>query len=1063
MLLVMSACIEGGSGTGWTLYPPLAGIQSHSGPSVDLAILSLHISGTSSLVGAINFMATVLTLRMPGTTLYKLTLFGWAVSITAVLLLLSLPVLAGGLTMLITDRNFNTSFFEVALRHSSNVRMLNKRRIEHYLQTSERTFLKVMKVHSAGIHSVRKFFDESCSLESESCCLVEGSALSTITLCFYISTGPNLSPDKKVEESSGGALSNEAVFLGPVNSKKTDNPVVLRFHSFEVNVSWAKVKVHFKTGSAKSPSLIGKVIVLETEHMRSIMKQLRHLYWALLVHILYRTQLTKPTLQIELNLFVSAYNANNGNPEIQASHNMWNLLRRYPMPERRGTYMMNHRLTKRPFGYFGDPLTPHASGWAKGLVAYLGMVSLMGSLGSSYIQETHGGIVLSSTYRWPKLNLDICNSVGGKIVEKAKASGNAKDSETLEKRRGVDFTGTTHTVLSSSLKYTGQNSILLGNTSKGPDGRRQLSTGRTRQDLPLPETTNLSEAKLWGELDWGVIESEVKKGQEKLVTLVGEKGKYSSEVAKMQVNLAKTLSFRAAAVRKVMMNKGGETPGYDGIILKTPNQKASMVQTLRDILTTVEKQKRYKTTPVRRVMIPKANGKLRPLGIPTIRDRCLQQLLNLVLVPVVEMYSDPNSYGFRAHRGAKNAVAAVRADIQTGREWKWVLDADIKGFFDNINHDWIMKHIPLPSPHKTILKGWLESGAIQKVGKFGEEFVETITVTPQGSIISPTISNFVLNGLEECIQKSLKGITGGKAFRRNIYKDGVRTKMLTFHTKTVRYADDFVVITSSRRILELRIRPAVEQFLKERGVSLSEEKTKMFSISSGTELNFLGYTFKYRTKWEYKHSFFKERIGRSGVALYPQKRKLKDIKDKLRKIFRASTNISAYELISKVNPIIRGWANYFNLGESVRFRDYLRFCLYKECWRWARKKHPKWGKRSIATTYFLGSQTKKTSRDNGLPGSHIWTFYGTAKTESRYSESDTGKERTLVDPTTVVETVAGRTFAIPNNLLHVHAYHEDINQLIEFLTKANFKSLGKIRRSERKAGRETKGWVFDLW
>ena len=114
ILLVFSACIEGGAGTGWTIYPPLSGVQSHSGPSVDLAIFALHLSGVSSLLGAINFITTIVNMRTPGIRLHKLALFGWAVVITAVLLLLSLPVLAGGITMVLTDRNFNTSFFETA-------------------------------------------------------------------------------------------------------------------------------------------------------------------------------------------------------------------------------------------------------------------------------------------------------------------------------------------------------------------------------------------------------------------------------------------------------------------------------------------------------------------------------------------------------------------------------------------------------------------------------------------------------------------------------------------------------------------------------------------------------------------------------------------------------------------------------------------------------------------------------------------------------------------------------------------------------------------------------------
>lgn len=534
------------------------------------------------------------------------------------------------------------------------------------------------------------------------------------------------------------------------------------------------------------------------------------------------------------------------------------------------------------------------------------------------------------------------------------------------------------------------------------------------------------------------------------------KGKYSSEVAKLQTKLAKTLPFRAMAVRKVTSNSGSQTPGYDGIILENHDQKAEMVNSLRDILINVEKLGKYRAVPVRRVMIPKANGKLRPLGIPTIKDRCLQQLLNLVLAPIVEMYSDPNSFGFRPYRGAKNALAAVRTDLQSGREWKWVLDADIKGFFDNINHDWIRKNLPLPSTHKTILDGWLLSGAIRRVSKFEEEFIETASGTPQGSIISPTISNFVLDGLEEHIRQSIAGITG-KAFRKNIYKHGRRTKMLTFHVKTVRYGDDFVVIASSRRIIELRIKPAIVQFLKERGVWLSEEKTRLFSISSGKELNFLGYTLKYHEIWKFRYNFFKERLGKPGVALYPNREKVKAIKTRLRNIFRSNSNISAYELVSKVNPIIRGWSNYFNLGESVRYRDYLRYFLYKECWRWAFKKHPKWGKKSIATTYFMGSQTMKAGLEMGLPGSHKWAFHGVTKTTSRYSKLNTGKERVLVDPTTVVETVAGRTFAIPKDLLHIHGYHEDIPKVIEFLTKANFKSLGKSAGMKGKLSLKQKG------
>lgn len=922
--------------------------------------------------------------------------------------------------MVLTDRNFNTSFFETALRHSSVV------------------------------------------------CMIDSAA--KLKHSRIVSADPNLSSDKKAEESLGGISPNEAVFLGPLNSETIGyNPVRSRFHSFVINMSWTKVKNHLKTGSAKSLSPKGKRLHRNGGTYEK--------YKDLAVSFILGPSRSIPPVQIpthnlilqgEASLIASSYESYMSQPNpLVNTHSTYNgnLGKQY---SRRNTSIFTE-IILRPWKE-GDKYNALSSTimdtWAfRGSPLGTGLWSKRDPISREMTVITFAensninslwGIMLISTYIWSKFNLVICNLDGGKIIEKAKASGNAKDSEIY--RRNGTVSRKTHPGRNSLTRSIGLNSILLGNTSKWQKGIRQLSTGQLRQDLPSStQSTKPSKALDWNNLDWNALDEEVKKAQNKLVTLVGRKGKYSSEVAKLQISLAKTLPLRAMAVRKVTSNQGSKTPGYDGIILETPEQKAEMVDNLRDILIKVEREGKYRAVPVRRVMIPKANGKLRPLGIPTIKDRCLQQLLNLILAPIVEMYSDPYSFGFRPYRGAKNAVAAVRTNLQSGREWKWVLDADIKGFFDNINHDWIRENIPLPSVHKTVLDGWLKSGAIQKVSKFEEEFVEMVSGTPQGSIISPTISNFVLNGLEEKIRQSMVGITGGKTFRRNIYKNGKRTKMLTFHVKTVRYADDFVVMANSRRIIELRIKPAIVQFLKERGVSLSEEKTKLFSISSGKELDFLGYTFKYNQIWRFRHNFFKERLGKSGVALYPNKDKLKTIKSKLREIFRASSNLSAYELVSKVNPIIRGWSNYFNLGESVRFRDYLRYFLYKECWRWAFKKHPKWGKKTIATTYFMGSQTTKTGLDMGLPGSHKWAFHGVTKNTSRYSKLDTGKERVLVDPTTVVETVPGRTFAIPKDLLHIHGHHEDIQKVIEFLTRANFKSLGKSTGMKGKLSIKQKG------
>lgn len=186
--------------------------------------------------------------------------------------------------------------------------------------------------------------------------------------------------------------------------------------------------------------------------------------------------------------------------------------------------------------------------------------------------------------------------------------------------------------------------------------------------------------------------------------MAGSLGSDHSSVRKLQLQLAKNLQFRKLAVHKVTTNFGAKTPGLDNILLTNSNQKGQMVDELMEILLTAEKGK-FKSSPVKRVMIPKAKGNLRPLGIPTIQDRCLQALIKLVLEPLVEMSSDPNSYGFRPYRGAKNAIAAVRTTLQSGQDSKWILDADINSFFDEINHDWLLSKIHLPKAHKLLISG----------------------------------------------------------------------------------------------------------------------------------------------------------------------------------------------------------------------------------------------------------------------------------------------------------------------------------------------------------------------
>jgi len=206
--------------------------------------------------------------------------------------------------------------------------------------------------------------------------------------------------------------------------------------------------------------------------------------------------------------------------------------------------------------------------------------------------------------------------------------------------------------------------------------------------------------------------------------------------------------------------------------------------------------------------------------------------------------------------------------------------------------------------------------------------------TPQGGIISLTLVNMTLNGLEKAVLESIKGEY--KVRERGIYigkikdpKGKVQSGFISTHLSIVRFADDFIILARSRRMIEQSIRPCVEKFLEERGLKLSVEKTKILSIGSGDKLNFLGYTFQYQEKFSYKYKLFHDRQEKGGITCYPQKSKYKEIINRITKIFSQSRNLSAYSLIAKVNPVIRGWSQYFNLGQSYKARNNLNTKLFQ--------------------------------------------------------------------------------------------------------------------------------------
>ena len=340
----------------------------------------------------------------------------------------------------------------------------------------------------------------------------------------------------------------------------------------------------------------------------------------------------------------------------------------------------------------------------------------------------------------------------------------------------------------------------------------------------------------WHDISWVKVYQAVARIQARIAKAV-KAGEWR-KVRSLQRLLTKSSGAKALAVRRVTENRGRKTPGVDSQTWSTPEEKWQALNGLGS--------KRYKPLPLRRIYIPKANGEKRPLGIPTMRDRAMQALHLLALDPVAETTGDPDSYGFRRERSTTDAVQQVRN--ATGREAspKWILEGDIKGCFDNINHDWLIANVCMD---KVILKKWLKSGFIESGRMFS-----TQAGTPQGGIISPVLANLALDGLQKALADLFPTVRSARAAKINL----------------VRYADDFIITGSSRELLEDVVRPLVEKFLAARGLVLSKTKTKVTHVTEG--FDFLGWNVR----------FFD-----CGLLVQPSKKNQKAFLDKIRDLLRS--------------------------------------------------------------------------------------------------------------------------------------------------------------------------------
>ncbi len=424
----------------------------------------------------------------------------------------------------------------------------------------------------------------------------------------------------------------------------------------------------------------------------------------------------------------------------------------------------------------------------------------------------------------------------------------------------------------------------------------------------------------WNAIDWLKVERSVKSLQRRIAKAIRE-GKHG-KAKSLQWILTHSFHAKLWAVKRVTENKGKRTPGVDKIRWKTPNHKLSAAKSLV--------RKGYKALPLRRLYILKKNGKKRPLGIPTMKDRAFQALHLLALEPISETLADKGSYGFRLFRSCHDALERCFIHLSRTDSATWILEGDIKGCFDNISHQWLFENIPMD---KKILQQWLKAGFVEN-----KQLFPTEQGTPQGGIISPTLANMTLDGLENMLDK---------AFGISIRADGCR-KNNKHKIHLIRYADDFIVTADSKEILENKVKPLIEDFLTKRGLQLSQEKTKITHIAEG--FDFLGQNIRMYAK--------------NKLLMRPSKDSIKSVRAKLKDIIVKHRGSKAAVLIRNLNWLITGWANYHKHACSKKIFFAMDRFLWRNIWNWARRRHNKLSHTKIVSLLFMTIGNRK------------WQFFG---------------------------------------------------------------------------------------
>jgi len=415
--------------------------------------------------------------------------------------------------------------------------------------------------------------------------------------------------------------------------------------------------------------------------------------------------------------------------------------------------------------------------------------------------------------------------------------------------------------------------------------------------------TGAASAKLgdtWETLSWPRIQAHVLRLQRRIAK--AEREGRMGKVKALQRLLTCSFYAKCSAIKRVTSNAGAKTPGIDKVRWSTNLQKTKAIFSL--------KRKGYKVQPLRRIYIPKKSGKLRPLSIPTMKDRAMQALYLSALEPIVEERADPNAYGFRSKRSPHDAIEQCHLVLGKKHSATYILEGDIRACFDQIQHEWLERNIPMD---KKILREFLKAGFMEK-GKLHP----TERGAAQGGIISPALTVLALSGLEKSILPATRGQKQSKKIN------------------AVAYADDFIITAATAELLKEEVMPKLISFLEKIGLELSIEKSKITSINQG--FNFLGFNIR-----KYKNG---------KVLTKPSKTSITKFREEIRDTIKRGIALPTEQLIHHLNEKITGWSNYYRSVVSSKVFSQIDDDIFYALKRWCFKRHPRKGKKWIIKKYY---------------------------------------------------------------------------------------------------------------